>query len=241
MRKKIIIGNWKMNKTPKEVKEFFKDFAKLSKNIKFKTNTIYGIAAPSCDLQAAIENRPNKKFVISSQDISKHLSGAFTGEISALMLNELGVSYAVIGHSERRTYHGETNKYINEKAKTALENGITPIICVGETLSEYEAKKGKKVVEKQVKECIKGLDLSKIVIAYEPVWAIGTGKTATNDYAQDMCKHIRKLTSKNTLIQYGGSVTPDPINDLLKQPDVDGALVGGASLKADSFIKLIQK
>ncbi len=239
MRKKIIIGNWKMNKTSKEVKEFFKEFKKA--NFELRKNLIYGIAAPSIEIPFAISERPSKKFVISSQDISKHLSGAFTGETSALMLKDLGVSYAIIGHSERRMYHGETNKDINEKAKAALENGIIPIICVGETLEEYESKLSKKIVEKQVKECTKGLDAANVVIAYEPVWAIGTGKTATTEYAQTMCKVIRKLTSEKTLIQYGGSVTPDTIDDLLKQPDVDGALVGGASLKADSFIKLIQK
>lgn len=239
MRNKIIIGNWKMNKTPKEVKSFFKEFNKAT--FKARSKTIYGIAAPACDLSYALDERPNKKFVISSQDISKHLSGAYTGEISALMLKEMGVTYAIIGHSERRTYHHETNKDINEKAKIALENGICPIICVGETLEEYEAKKSKKVVETQVKECTKGLDVTKVVIAYEPVWAIGTGKTATNDYAQQMCAVIRKLTSDKTLIQYGGSVTPESIEELLKQPDVDGALVGGASLKVDSFIKLIEK
>lgn len=239
MRKKIIIGNWKMNKTSKEVIDFFKEFKKH--DFKVKTNTIYGIAAPFCAIPFAVKERPSKKFVISSQDISQHISGAYTGEVSALMLKDLGVSYAIIGHSERRTYHNETNKEINLKAKTAIENNITPIICVGETLEEFENKLSKKVVEKQVKECVKGLDLSKIVIAYEPVWAIGTGKTATNNYAQKMCKIIRNCTSEDTLIQYGGSVTPSSINDLLKQPDIDGALVGGASLNVESFISLIKK
>ncbi|MBD5423039.1 MAG: triose-phosphate isomerase [Mycoplasma sp.] len=239
MRKKIIIGNWKMNKTSNEVKDFFKKFSSTKFNV--KPNTIYGIAAPACELPFAVAERPSKDFVISSQDISKHLSGAYTGEISALMLKDLDVTYAIVGHSERRTYHKETNEDINQKAKTALENGITPIICVGETLDEYESNRSKEVVETQVKECVKGLNLNKIVIAYEPVWAIGTGKTATNDYAQEMCKVIRNLTSNNTLIQYGGSVTPDSIDELLKQPDVDGALVGGASLNAESFIKLIEE
>lgn len=239
MRKKIIIGNWKMNKTSKEVKEFFDEFSKIKFDL--RPNTIYGIAAPACELPFAIKERPSKSFEISSQDISKHLSGAFTGEISALMLNDLGVKYAIVGHSERRTYHHETNQEINEKAKTALSNNIVPIICVGETLEEYEKNISEKVVEKQVKECVKDLNLDEIVIAYEPVWAIGTGKTATNEYAQKMCKFIRSLTSDKTLIQYGGSVTPDSIEELLNQPDVDGALVGGASLKADSFVKLIEK
>lgn len=239
MRKKIIIGNWKMNKTPSEVKKFFDEFK--DKKIELRSNMIYGIAAPSCDLYYAINERPNNDFVISSQDISKHLSGAYTGEISALMLKEMGVNYAIVGHSERRTYHKETDSDINAKSKTALENGIVPIICVGETLQEYESGISKQVVEKQVRECVKDLDLSKIVIAYEPVWAIGTGKTATNDYAQEMCKFIRSLTSNETLIQYGGSVTPESIDELLNQPDVDGALVGGASLKVDSFISLIEK
>lgn len=228
-----------MNKTSKEVKQFFKEFSKIK--FELRPKTIYGIAAPACELPFAIQEKPSKDFVISSQDISKHLSGAFTGEISALMLKDLGVKYAIVGHSERRTYHHETNQDINEKAKTALENGIIPIICVGETLEEYEKKQSEKVVKKQVKECTKNLDLNKIVIAYEPVWAIGTGKTATNDYAQKMCKIIRSLTSEKTLIQYGGSVTPESIEKLLNEPDIDGVLVGGASLKPDSFIKLIKK
>lgn len=239
MRKKIIIGNWKMNKTSKEVKEFFKEFNK--KEFKTRSNTLYGLAIPACNIPFAIDKRVNKKFIVAAQDVSKHLSGAFTGEISILMLKDLGVSHVIIGHSERRIYHGETDQDVNTKAKIALEHGVIPIICVGETLEQYESKQSKKIVEKQIKDCVKDLDLSKIVIAYEPVWAIGTGKTATNEYAQVMCNHIRKLTSDDTLIQYGGSVTPETINDLLKQPDVDGALVGGASLKVDSFIKLIEK
>lgn len=239
MRKKIVIGNWKMNKTAKEVKAFFKELK--SKDFKPKSNMIYGIAVPACNLSIAIEEKPNCKFKISSQDISKHLNGAYTGEISALMLNDLSVKYAIVGHSERRTYHFETNEEINAKARTAIENEITPIICVGETLEEYEAGNSEKVVKEQVEKCTKDLDLSKIVIAYEPVWAIGTGKTATNEYAQKMCKFIRELTSEDVLIQYGGSVTPDSIDELLSQPDVDGALVGGASLNVDSFIKLIEK
>ncbi len=238
MRKKIIIGNWKMNKVSKEVKSFFKDMNK--KPITVAKNTLFGVAVPSCYLQLALEERKNKKCIIAAQDVSAHLSGAYTGENSILMLKDLGVSHVIIGHSERRTYHHETNEIVNAKAKVILEHGLTPIICVGETLEEYETKKSKKVIEKQVKECTKGLDLSKIVIAYEPVWAIGTGKVATTSYAQTMCALIRKLTSEKTLIQYGGSVTHDSIKELLSQPDIDGALVGGASLKIESFLQLIK-
>ncbi len=239
MRKKIIIGNWKMNKNLNEINDFF-DFFNKNK-VEVMDDLIYGLAIPSCYFYALNDKKPSKDFVISSQDISNHLSGAFTGEISVLMLKDFNINYSIIGHSERRQYHGETNKSVNEKAILALENGIIPIICVGETLEEFESNKSKDIIKKQIEECTKKLDLNKIVIAYEPVWAIGTGKTATNEYAQEICKFIRSLTSNKTLIQYGGSVTPDSIVDLLNQPDIDGALVGGASLKPDSFIKLIER
>lgn len=238
MRKKIIIGNWKMNKNAREVVDFITKFN--SEKLNIRENTIYGIAVPAINIPV-IFNLKKDDLTISSQDISQHKSGAYTGEISAEMLKSFNVEYAVIGHSERRTYHNETNNIVNLKAKKALENNITPIICVGETLEEYESKKSHEVVKKQVEESTKDLDLSKIVIAYEPVWAIGTGKTATFEYAQEMCAFIRSLTSDKTLIQYGGSVNGDNIDQLLNQNDIDGALVGGASLEVPSFIKLISK
>lgn len=238
MRKKIIIGNWKMNKNSLETENFFKELNK--KEFKVKENTIYGLAIPFINIPL-VKNFKKGELVISSQDISEHDKGAYTGEISASMLNSFDVSYSVIGHSERRMYHGESNLVVNNKAKIALSNNITPIICVGETLEEYEKGDSKKIVELQIKESLKNLDLDKVVVAYEPVWAIGTGKTATLEYAQEMCAFIRDLTSEQTLIQYGGSVNGDNINKLLEQKDIDGALVGGASLEVESFIKLISK
>ena len=238
MRRKLIIGNWKMNKTADETKKFFEDLN--SKNINLKDNLDYGIAVPFVNIAlAAVLKKGDLK--LSSQDISEFDKGAHTGEISASMLNSFDVTYAIVGHSERRTCHGETNEVVNKKAKQCLDNGITPIICVGETLQEYETQQSRNVVVTQVINSTKGLDLSKIVIAYEPVWAIGTGKTATIQYAQEMCKVIRDITSQQTIIQYGGSVTPANINELISQPDVDGALVGGASLEVDSFLKLIER
>ncbi|MDK2819584.1 MAG: triose-phosphate isomerase [Mycoplasmataceae bacterium] len=238
MRKKIIIGNWKMNKDKKETENFLNEISKK----KFETDkdTIYGIAVPSINIETFSLLKTNE-MKISSQDISQFDSGAYTGEISSSMLKSFGVTYVVIGHSERRAYHFETNKTVNLKAVNAIKNGLVPIICVGETLDEYENKQSKEVVGKQIKESLKGLDLSKIVVAYEPVWAIGTGKTATFEYAQEICEFIHSITSKELLIQYGGSVNGSNIKDLLNQPDIDGALVGGASLEVDSFISLISK
>lgn len=239
MRKTIIIGNWKMNKDKKETENFLNEFSKKTFNL--NDNTIYGIAVPFINIET-FSKLKTKNMEISSQDISQFASGAYTGEISPTMLKAFGVSYAVIGHSERRSFHKETNEVVNAKAVSALKNGITPIICVGETLDEYENNKSKIVVKEQILNSLKGLDLSKIVVAYEPVWAIGTGKTATFEYAQEICNYIRTLTSsKELLIQYGGSVNGSNIKQLLEQPDIDGALVGGASLEVESFISLISK
>lgn len=238
MRRKIIIGNWKMNKDANETKTFMDQF----NNIKFnpRANLDFGIAVPSINIPiVAILKRPG--FILSSQDISQFDKGAHTGDVSAGMLKTFGVTYAIIGHSERRTNHHETDEEVNLKAKQALRNGITPIICVGESLNDYEKNMSKEIIRSQLLKSTLGLDFSKIVIAYEPIWAIGTGKTATAQYAQEMCQYIRSLTSNDLRIQYGGSVTPENINELLSQPDIDGALVGGASLDVDSFIKLIKE
>lgn len=238
MRPKIVIGNWKMNKDKNETVAFLNSFK--NKEFQIRDNLIYGIAFPSINI-ASVYDEKIKDLKITSQDISYHDNGAYTGEISAKMLLSYNVSYAIVGHSERRQYHNETNAIVNNKAHIALKNNITPIICVGETLSEYEQGLSEEVVKKQTLESIKDLDYAKIVIAYEPVWAIGTGKTATIEYAQKMCSLIRKITSPQTLIQYGGSVNGNNINELLSQADIDGALVGGASLETDSFIELIKK
>ncbi len=238
MRKVIIVGNWKMNKDKKETESFLREFSK--KSFETEENTIYGIAIPSINIETFSKLKTNN-MKISAQDISQFASGAYTGEISPLMLNSFDVSYAVVGHSERRAYHGETNESVNAKAISALNNKITPIICVGETLEQYEKNESKSVVKEQITNSLKGLNYSKIIVAYEPVWAIGTGKTATFEYAQQICEYIRSITSKELLIQYGGSVNGANIKQLLEQPDIDGALVGGASLEVDSFISLISK
>lgn len=238
MRQKIVIGNWKMNKDRNETIAFLNSFK--NKEFQTRTNLVYGIAFPFINIPSVYDEKI-KDLKIASQDISCHDSGAYTGETSAKMLLAFNVTYAIVGHSERRQYHNETSTIVNNKAHNALKNNIVPIICVGETLTEYEQGLSEEVVKKQITESTKNLDYTKIVIAYEPVWAIGTGKTATIEYAQQMCALIRKLTSPQTLIQYGGSVNGNNINQLLSQPDIDGALVGGASLEPDSFIELIKK
>ncbi|CAC13631.1 TRIOSEPHOSPHATE ISOMERASE(TIM) [Mycoplasmopsis pulmonis] len=242
MKKLLIIGNWKMNKTYDEARDFINAFsnayalngAKISENIE------YGIA-PSFTNMSLFNKELLEKTNINlvAQNINENRSGAFTGEISAQMLKSINAKYVIVGHSERRQNYRETNKIVNQKAKAAIENGLIPIICVGESLEEYEAGKTKAVIKKQIKQSLEALDLSKIVVAYEPIWAIGTGKVATAEVAQQICKFIRSITSKDLIIQYGGSVSPSNIENLMKQEDIDGALVGGASLEVDSFFELI--
>ncbi|WGI36851.1 triose-phosphate isomerase [Mesomycoplasma lagogenitalium] len=239
MKKLTIIGNWKMNKNSQETKEFLDVFNTeyLNNKEKISDSIVFGIAAPFTNLY--LFNK-NDKLKSVAQNFSNFSSGAYTGEISASMLKDLNVSMVVLGHSERRQYFYETDETVNLKTHQALKEGITPIVCVGETLEEYEAGKTKEVILKQLKGSLKDVnDFSKIIIAYEPVWAIGTGKTATAEIAQDVCEFIRKNTAANVTIQYGGSVSPANIQELMNQKDIDGALVGGASLKPESFIKLL--
>ncbi|MCP4336289.1 MAG: triose-phosphate isomerase [Mycoplasma sp.] len=241
MRKKIIVGNWKMNKTPLEAKTFMDEFNKLFESNKEKIDPKikYGIGAPSIDLEI-ISKMANKNFIIAAENMHFESNGAFTGELSVEMIKSVGSNAVILGHSERRAMFKETDKDVNKKTKVALSNGVMPIICVGETLEEYESGKSKDVVKESTLSSLKGItDWSKIVIAYEPVWAIGTGKTATSEYAEEMCSFIRSITSEEVLIQYGGSVKPENIEELLSKPNIDGALVGGASITADSFIKLL--
>lgn len=238
MRKKIIIGNWKMNKDWNQTQSFFDKLKKA--RISLRENLIWGIALPATNLYLASNEAP-EDLLICAQDISKHEEGAFTGEISAKMLTSVGANAVVIGHSERRANHNESDLDINQKIKIALNNKLLPIVCVGETLEQYESGSSKEIVKKQLEIALDKIDFTKIVIAYEPIWAIGTGKTATAEYAQEMCKFIRSLTNSETLIQYGGSVNPKNINQILSQDDVDGALVGGASLDVDSFLALVNK
>jgi triosephosphate isomerase len=244
MRKPIIAGNWKMHKTIKEALEFVSD-------IKGKTNADVDavICAPFTLLKDLKESTKGTDIKIAAQNMHFEDSGAFTGEVSPLMLKELNIDYVVIGHSERRQYFNETDVTVNKKVLKALETGINPIVCVGETLEERESKNTKKVVEVQVKEALKEVkdsDLSKVVVAYEPIWAIGTGKTATAEQANDVISYIREVIkglygdlSKEVRIQYGGSVKPSNVKEIMGQSDIDGALVGGASLASKDYLELV--
>ena len=214
-----------------------------------KENNIDVGVAPTY-LSLASVKKANPKLIVGAQNCHFEDHGAFTGEISVPMLLELGVDWVIIGHSERRSYYNETNEACNKKLKVLFANKMTPIYCVGETLAEFEAGKTKKVIEEQVRVGLEGLnkeDVAKMVIAYEPVWSIGTGKNASKEIAEDICGYIRKLVkemygsaSEEVRILYGGSVKPENVRDYLKQEDVDGALVGGASLKSESFKQLVE-
>lgn len=240
MRKPIIIGNWKMNMGLKDGLIFLKELEQVT------TNKEVGIACQAPLLERMKANAHN--VLIGAQNVHEETKGAYTGEISVELLKELNVDFAIIGHSERRTYYNENDEKINLKAKQLQANNIMPVICVGETLEQFESGKTLEVINKQVEVACKDLDIEKCVIAYEPVWAIGTGKTATTEIAQNICSAIREKLSKlynseqanKVRIQYGGSVNESNIKDLLDSPDIDGALVGGASLKIADFIKLIE-
>ena len=246
MRKPIIAGNWKMNNTISET-------IKLIEEIKTKeldSNVEQLICVPYTSLAEAKKLVEGTDIKIGSQNMHWEESGAYTGEISPLMLNDIGVDYCILGHSERRQYFGESDEIINKKMKSALSHNIKPILCVGESLEEREANKQEEVVKSQLVEGLKEIDIKDIenvVIAYEPIWAIGTGKTASSDDANNMCKFIRNTIEElynleiadKVRIQYGGSVKPETIVELMGKSDVDGALVGGASLVAEDFAKLI--
>ncbi|EIE42314.1 triosephosphate isomerase [Mycoplasmopsis canis UFG1] len=240
MKKQVIIGNWKMNKNFNETLSFLSDFSNLfnEKRDLIESGIKFGIAAPFTNLAAFKENKV-KELKLAAQDMSKQVKGAYTGEVSVEMLKDLDVQYVILGHSERRAYHNESNELVYEKAKLALSNGLTPVICVGETLEEYEKGITKKVVEEQIKGSLNDLDHSKVIIAYEPVWAIGTGKVATPEIAQEVCKFIHEITSSDLVVQYGGSVSPKNIAELSSQKDINGFLVGGASLEPESFVQLL--
>lgn len=243
MRKPIIVGNWKMNKTIAETVEFINAVDK-----EVKDNATWGIATPYLALQEARKNAKN--LIVAAENLHFKDSGAYTGEVSASMLKEIGVEWVIIGHSERRQYFGETDETVNLKVLQALKNDLTPIVCVGETLEQFEANTTEEVVRSQTRKAFADCCpkcMANVVIAYEPVWAIGTGKTATNEIAQNVCAIIRDEVkqmfgaecAEQVRIQYGGSVKPEGIKTLLEQPDIDGALVGGASLQADSYIAMI--
>lgn len=249
MRKKVIFGNWKMNHTRSEAVEFLEGMNKEIKNAK-DHGILVGIAPTYMSLDV-VSKKKNKGLLLAAQNVNEHESGAFTGEVSIKMLQEVkGLNYVIIGHSERRQYYNETNEKCNAKMLAMEKAGLTPIYCVGETLQQYENNETKDVVKEQVLKGLEGLSaqyVSKMIIAYEPVWSIGTGKNASKEIAQDVCCYIRKLVRKlygakvanRVIIQYGGSVKPNNVKEYLTQPDIDGALVGGASLIAEKFIELI--
>jgi len=250
MRKLIIAGNWKMYKTIGETIELANALKRQLYDLGSETVDIV-ICPPFTSLSEAAEVVIESNIALGAQDMYWQEEGAFTGEVSAPMLKDAGVKYVIIGHSERRQFFSETNDSVNKKVKAALNYGLIPIMCVGESLKDREAGLTFKVLEDHVTGGLKDLgpeQVEKIIIAYEPVWAIGTGKTATPAQAQEAHKFIRdlviKLYNKQTgellRIQYGGSVKPENTKELMGQPDVDGALVGGASLKADSFSSIVK-
>lgn len=248
MRKPIIAGNWKMNKTSTEAATFI-DAVKGNIPSTDKVDAVIG--APSLFLQSLIDLTVDTDLKIAAQNCHFEDEGAFTGEISPKALEDIGVSYVIIGHSERRELFHETDEDINKKAHAVISHNMVPIICVGETLEQKEAGQTNDLVSGQVEAALKGLSadqVSNLVIAYEPIWAIGTGKTATAEDANDTISVVRRtvadLYSQDVAdavrIQYGGSVKPANIKELMAQPDIDGALVGGASLEADSFLQLLE-
>lgn len=248
MRKKIIAGNWKMNNDLTESQNLITKLTGGLSNLKLKCDVI--ICPPFTSLSEANALIKNTVVKLGAQNVYHEDDGAYTGEISPSMLKGVGCEFVIIGHSERRTIFKETNETINRKIVKALEHNLKVIFCIGETLEEREKDITMDVIRKQVSEGLKNIPeekLSEIIIAYEPVWAIGTGKVATPEQAQEVHSFIRKLiadkysdkTAENLTIQYGGSVKPDNAKDLLSQPDIDGALVGGACLKADSFVEII--
>ena len=246
-RRTIIAGNWKMNKTPAEAKALIEELK--TKVGKQKWCDVV-LCVPFVDIPAAIRATRDAKISIAAQNMHFEKSGAFTGEVSADMLKELGVKYVVIGHSERREYFAETDKTVNLKVKAALANGLKPIVCVGESLEQREADITAEHITMQVKLALSDItadQLRKIVFAYEPIWAIGTGKTATAEQASEVCGLIRSVirakygarVARSVTIQYGGSMNPKNAAELLAQLDIDGGLIGGASLKADDFAAII--
>lgn len=245
MRKVIIAGNWKMNKTVSESVEFIEKLKKeeLDKEVECV------VCAPFISLERLSVASKNTAIKLGAQNVSQYDNGAYTGEISTSMLKDLNMEYVILGHSERRQYFLETNEVINQKVQKVLSSKMTPILCVGETLEERESGKMNDVIATQIKEGLANLSFEQakgVVVAYEPIWAIGTGKTATSDQANEMAMFIRKQLRKlfqdvaeDISILYGGSVKPNNIKEIMVQSDIDGALVGGAALKVDSFAELV--
>ena len=247
-RKKLIAGNWKMYKNPDQTKGFFRDFLPLVRN--HERDEIV-VCPPYVDLHAAVESAKGSEVAIGAQDVYWRSEGAFTGEISPPMLVAAGCTHVIVGHSERRQYFGDTDETVNSKLKAALEHGLTPICCVGEVLGEREAGLTEEVLARQCVRAFDGLhagEARRLVIAYEPVWAIGTGKTATPEMAREAHAIVRAEAAKAVggefasalRILYGGSVKPENARALLREEEIDGALVGGASLDPESFAAIVK-
>ncbi len=248
MKKPFIVGNWKMNLSLKDAVKLAGEIKSFAGNM---VNTHIGICPPAVFLSDIFKVITGSNVILGAQNIHFEDNGAFTGEISGLMIKDVGCTHTILGHSERRHVFGETDEFINKKLKKCFVDDISPIFCVGETLDERENGKTNDVIEGQLQNGLKDTntaDAKKLTIAYEPVWAIGTGKTASPEQANEVHAFIRDFLSKkydaniasDIIIQYGGSVKPDNIRDLLMQNDIDGALVGGASLKSDSFLEMIE-
>jgi len=248
MRKPIIAGNWKLNKTPHEAVILVNE---LKREIIDVEGVDIVLCPPFIALADVADTLTDTNIALGAQNVFWEDAGAFTGEISAPMLKDLGVSYIIIGHSERRQFFHETNETVNKRLRAVLKHGMMPIVCVGENLAQREANQTFDVIKDHCEGSLKGLsadEMKHVVIAYEPVWAIGTGKTATPAQAQEVHVFIRQLLGKmfgvevaaDLRIQYGGSVTPDNVASLMAQADIDGALVGGASLKAPSFAAIVK-
>ncbi len=247
-RKTVIAGNWKMNMLNSGIKPFMEE---LKANMPKNRNCDVVLCTPAIMVPAMIKAGKDCKVAAGAQDVSMYEKGAYTGEISADQLADVGAKYCIVGHSERRQYHGETDIQVNIKAKALLEKGIVPIICVGESLEQREMDLTMEYVAYQVKTALAGIDATKLrrcIIAYEPIWAIGTGKTATAEQAQEVCEGIRAVIRKiygarparAISILYGGSMNAKNAEELLAQPDIDGGLIGGASLKPVDFSKIIE-
>ncbi len=247
MRKKIVAGNWKMNTTLQEGVGLAKDVNEALKHAEVECDVV--ICVPFTHL-TPVNEVIDSKLGLGAENCADHKSGAYTGEVSASMVASTGATYVILGHSERRQYYGETAETLKEKVALALDNNLTPIFCIGEVLEQRENGSYLDVVKSQIEDALFGLsaaEFSKLVLAYEPVWAIGTGKTATDDQAQEMHAHIRsviagkygKEIADNTSILYGGSCKPSNARALFAKPDVDGGLIGGASLDAESFMGIV--